>query len=167
MITSHFIETTIEVILLTSNIPDGNNLTYESLIAADSERVWAAIVTSEGTKQTLFGCSIFSTFEPGARIEFRGPGQDGDDTLHVYGYIKRFKPYSEFSYEQHPAPAYDDNHEFVTCDMTFTLTPNGDETCLVLTCAWSTGNPGYEHAMTEFPNSSYLDAIKLFAESNS
>jgi uncharacterized protein YndB with AHSA1/START domain len=151
---------------MTLNKLDGNSLSYEILISAEPERVWGAIASSEGTKETLFGCSISSTFEPGARIEFRGPGQDGDDTLHVYGYVKRFEPYSEFSYEQHPAPAYNENHEYVTCDMTFKLMPEVDATRLVLTCTWSAGNQGYEHAKAEFPDSSYMDAIKRFAETN-
>jgi uncharacterized protein YndB with AHSA1/START domain len=145
---------------------DDNSLTYEILISAEPERVWGSIASSEGTKETLFGCSISSTFEPGARIEFRGPGQDGDDTLHVYGYVKRFEPYAEFSYEQHPAPAYNENHGSVICDMIFKLMPEADATRLVLSCTWSVGNPGYEHAKAEFPDSSYMDAIKKFAEKN-
>jgi uncharacterized protein YndB with AHSA1/START domain len=151
---------------VTLNNLNGNSLSYELLISAEPERVWGAIASSEGTKETLFGCSISSTFEPGARIEFRGPGQDGDDTLHVYGYVKRFEPYAEFSYEQHPAPAYNENHDSVFCDMIFKLMPEVDATRLVLSCIWSTGNPGYEHAKAEFPDSSYMDAIKKFAEKN-
>jgi uncharacterized protein YndB with AHSA1/START domain len=151
---------------VTLNKLDGNSLSYETLISAQPERVWGAIASSEGTKETLFGCSISSTFEPGARIEFRGPGHDGEDTLHVYGYVKCFEPYVEFSYEQHPAPAYNENHETVTCDMTFKLMPEVDGTLLVLSCTWSAGNTGYEHAKDEFPDSSYMDAIKRFSETN-
>ncbi|MNV53304.1 hypothetical protein D3C71_1454480 [compost metagenome] len=144
----------------------GSSLTYELLISAGTERVWNAITSSEGTKATLFGCRIESTFEPGARIEFRGQGPEGDDTLHVYGFVRHFEPFTEFSYEQHPAPAYNPNHEAVICDMTYKLLPEGEATRLVLTCAWSDGNPGYEHAKAEYPASSYMDAIKSFAESN-
>ncbi|MEF3303723.1 SRPBCC domain-containing protein [Paenibacillus sp. GYB003] len=129
------------------------------------ERVWEAIATSEGTKATLFGCRIESAFEPGARVEFRGPGPDGDDTLHVYGFVKRFEPCVEFRYEQHPAPAYNEHHESVFCDMTYKLIAENDTTRLLLTCEWSAGNPGYEHAKAEYPASSYMDAIKRFAES--
>lgn len=150
---------------MTANERNGNSLSYEILISAKRERVWAALVTSEGTRATLFGCTIESTFEQGARIEFRGQGPDGDNTLHVYGFVKCFEPYVEFSYEQHPAPAYNENHESVSCDMTFKLNPVGDSTQLVLTCTWSAGNPGYEHALAEYPASSYIDAIKSFAES--
>lgn len=151
-----------------NNVADMNNsrLTYESLILAAPDRVWAAIATSEGTRATLFGCSIESSFEPGARVEFRGPGADGDQTLHVYGYVKSYEPHVEFSYEQHPAPAYNENHETVSCDMIFKLKPEDNATRLILTCVWSTGNPGYEHAKAEYPASSYMDEIKKFAESN-
>lgn len=144
--------------------PSSSSLTYEVLIAAPPERVWAAIATSEGTRATLFGSSIESTFEPRARVEFRGPGPDGDRTLHVYGFVKQYEPNRVFSYEQHPAPAYNEQHESVFCDMTYQLTPVGDQTKLELTCAWSEGNPGYEHAKQEYPASSYMDAIRNFAE---
>ncbi|MBW7473896.1 SRPBCC domain-containing protein [Paenibacillus oenotherae] len=149
---------------MSTNEHGGNSLTYEIRITAKPERVWAAVATSEGSKATLFGCSMESTFEPGARIEFRGQGPDGDNTLHVYGFVRHYEPYVEFSYEQHPAPAYNENHETVRCNMTFKLIPDGDATRLVLTCAWSPGNPGYEHAKAEYPASSYVDAIKSFAE---
>jgi uncharacterized protein YndB with AHSA1/START domain len=142
-----------------------SSLSYEILISAKPERVWDAIVSSEGVKETLFGCNIESTFEPGARIEFRGPGPDGDNTLHVYGFIKRFEPYIEFSYEQHPSPIYSENHESNICDMTYRLIPEGSATRLVLTNTWSPGNPGFKHAQDEYPNSSYLDLVKKFAES--
>jgi len=149
---------------MNSQSSNGNRLTYETLIAAAAERVWAAIATSEGTRATLFGCRIDSTFEPGARVEFRGPGPDGDDTLHVYGYVKHYEPNARFAYEQHPAPAYSANHESVYCDMDYRLTPEGESTRLTLTCSWSVGNPGYEHAKKEYPASSYVDVIKRFAE---
>ncbi|GGG54327.1 SRPBCC domain-containing protein [Paenibacillus radicis (ex Gao et al. 2016)] len=143
-----------------------NSLTYEIQIKAKPEHVWKAITTSEGTQATLFGCSIESTFEPGARIEFRGAGPDGDHTLHVYGFVRSFKPFAEFSYEQHPAPAYNENHETVYCDMTFKLNvADAGTTRLELTCIWTDGNPGYEHAKADFPASEYMDAIKSFAES--
>ncbi|WP_042163119.1 SRPBCC domain-containing protein [Paenibacillus gorillae] len=143
-----------------------NSLTYDILIKAKPEQIWAAITNSEGTRATLFGSRIESTFEPGARIEFRGPGPEGDDTLHVYGFVRSFRPFAEFAYEQHPAPAYNENHETVYCDMTFKLTvADAVTTRLELTCVWTEGNPGYEHAKTEFPASSYMDSIKSYAES--
>lgn len=143
---------------------DRHQLTFEGLIQAPKDRVWAAITTSEGTRETLFGCSIDSTFEPGARIEFRGQGADGDNTLHVYGFVHLYEPNVEFAYEQHAAPAYDPNHETTYCDMTFKLIPEGEATRLVLTCNWTAGNRGYEHAKASYPQSDYMDAIKRFAE---
>lgn len=142
-----------------------NQLTFDIVIQAAPEDVWAAVATSEGTQATLFGCTMQSTFEPGARIEFRGQGADGDNTLHVYGFVRSYEPNHEFAYEQHAAPAYDPHHETNYCDMHFRILAEGETTRLILTCDWTAGNAGYEHAKATYPESDYMDGIKRFAES--
>ncbi|MER5638541.1 SRPBCC domain-containing protein [Kitasatospora sp. NPDC002227] len=140
-------------------------LRYQVRIAAGPERVWAALTTSEGTRATLYGCSIDSTFEIGARVEFFGHDADGQRVVQVYGEVTAFEPGRCFGYRQHPGPAHNERHAETHCRMTHTLTPvdGGTELELVVD-EWTPGNPAYQHAKASYPESGYLDGIKKYAE---
>ncbi|AUG76906.1 hypothetical protein CFP65_2047 [Kitasatospora sp. MMS16-BH015] len=141
-------------------------LAYRLLIAAPPERVWAALTTSEGTRATLYGCSIDSTFELGARVEFFGEDAEGRRVVQVYGEITAYEPLQVFGYRQHPGPGHNERHAETHCRMTHTLTAveGGTELALVVD-QWTPGNPAYRHAAESHPESGYLDGIKKYAES--
>ncbi|MBB3113246.1 uncharacterized protein YndB with AHSA1/START domain [Paenibacillus phyllosphaerae] len=107
-------------------------LRYEFYIGASPEKVWEVLVSPEGTKKTFFGCVIESTFEEGAPYAYVGPGNDGDQTVHVYGTLLAVKPAQELSYCEHPGPSYYDNHEELQSRVTFTLEAVGNTTKLTL-----------------------------------
>ncbi|WP_441246414.1 SRPBCC family protein [Kitasatospora sp. McL0602] len=143
-------------------------LNYRVTIAAAPERVWAALTTSEGTRATLFGSEIESSFEPGALVEFVGYDEAGQRIVQVYGEITSYEPPLSFGYRQHPGPVHNERHAETSCRMTHTLHPaeGGTATELELVLdQWSEGNPAYGHALSSYPESGYLDGIKAYAES--
>ncbi len=62
-------------------------LKCEIYIGNTPEKVWEILTTPEGTKATFFGSVLRSTFEEGSDYEYVGPGNDGDETVHVYGKV--------------------------------------------------------------------------------
>lgn len=74
------------------------DLHYEYYIAAKPEDVWQVLVSAEGVSKTLYGCIIRSTFRVGDELAYIGPGNDGDETVHVYGKLLEFEPNRIFSY---------------------------------------------------------------------
>lgn len=120
-------------------------LTYEFYIACDPEKIWQILVSQEGTKQTLFGSVIRSSFREGDRIEYVGPGEDGDETVHIYGQILAFEPNRTFRFTEHPGPSYHKNHAELETRITYTLEKVG--TCTKLTLVhdrWPQNHPSYE-----------------------
>ncbi|WP_144939153.1 SRPBCC family protein [Paenibacillus sp. 32O-W] len=123
------------------------DLKYEFYIGAAPEQVWDAFVSPEGTRQTFFGCVIRSTFRPGDPYEYVGPGNDGEETVHVYGSILAYEPYKVLSYTEHPGPSYHSNHAELETRVTFTLEPVGGCTKLTLVNdQWKADHPSYENA---------------------
>ncbi|MFE7391889.1 hypothetical protein [Streptomyces sp. NPDC057582] len=140
-------------------------LRYKVTIAASPQQVWDTLTTSEGTKATLFGCLIESSFAVGSRVDFVGYGLEGERIVQVYGDIEVFDPLGEFTYIQHPGAAHNEKHAETSCRMAHRLTPRGDSTELELTVdQWSDGNPAYAHAASSYPESDYLKRIKAHAE---
>ncbi|OEH92591.1 SRPBCC family protein [Bacillus solimangrovi] len=122
-------------------------LKYEFYIDAQPEDVWDTLVTPEGTRKTFFGCVIRSTFKEGDSFEYVGPGQDGDETIHVYGKILTYEPNKVLSYLEHPSSTYHANHEELESRVTFSLETVG--TCTKLTLVndqWTDNHPAYENA---------------------
>ncbi|MEU1628059.1 SRPBCC domain-containing protein [Streptomyces sp. NPDC020096] len=141
-------------------------LRYKVTIAASPERVWEALTTPEGSRATLYGCLIESSFEVGSRVEFVSYGAGGERTVQVYGDIEAFEPPRRFAYIQHPGAVHNEQHVETMCRMTHVLTPHEDGTELELTLdQWSDENPAYEHAKSAYPESDYLKGIKAYAES--
>jgi uncharacterized protein YndB with AHSA1/START domain len=108
------------------------DLKYVFYIAAKPEDVWEILVSPEGTKKTFYGSTIRSTFKVGDPIAYVGPGNDGDETVHVYGKILAFEPNKIFSFTEHPGPSYYPNHAELETRVTFTLEPVGQCTKLTL-----------------------------------
>lgn len=122
-------------------------LKYEFYIDAEPKKVWDALVSPEGTRKTFFGCVIKSTFKKGDSLAYIGPGNDGDETVHVYGQILDCEPYQVLSYLEHPGSTYYSNHEEIESRITFTLETVGKCTKLTLVNdQWSADHPGIKKA---------------------
>jgi uncharacterized protein YndB with AHSA1/START domain len=138
-------------------------LKYEFYIDATPERVWEAFISPEGVRNTFFGCTINSTFEVGSPYEYVGPGNDGDQTVHVYGTILAYEPGVIFSAIEHPGPSYRDNHAEIHSRMTFTLETVGKCTRLkLIDDEFSDNNPTAETAENHWWY--IMSNIKTYAE---
>ncbi|GIP38900.1 ATPase [Paenibacillus sp. J31TS4] len=138
-------------------------LVYEFYIGAAPERVWEVLVSPEGTRQTFFGCVLRSTFETGAPFEYVGPGNDGDETVHVYGTIREYEPNRVLSYVEHPGPSYSQGHASLESRVTFTLQPVGGSTKLTLVNdEWTPDHPSFANAKNHWWM--ILSNIKTVAE---
>lgn len=123
------------------------DLKYDFYIGAKPEDVWEILVSPEGTKKTFYGCTIRSTFEIGETLEYVGPGNDGEETVHVYGKVLAFEPHKTFSFLEHPGPSYYYNHAELGSRITFTLEPVGKCTKLTLVNdQWTESHPGHDNA---------------------
>jgi uncharacterized protein YndB with AHSA1/START domain len=139
------------------------DLSYEYYIAAGPEQVWQVLVSDEGVSKTLFGSTIRSTFRVGEDLAYVGPGNDGDETVHVYGKLLEFEPNRIFSYLEHPGPSYRDNHAELETRVTMTLEPLGACTKLTLVNdRWPAGHPSYDNTKQSWPM--ILSNIKTYAE---
>ncbi|MDB5085201.1 MAG: polyketide cyclase [Bacilli bacterium] len=122
-------------------------LKYEFYIDAEPEKVWDTFVSPEGTRKTFFGSVIRSTFQVGDSLEYIGPGNDGENTLHVYGKILAYQPHQVFSYTEHPGPSYNPNHAELESRVTFTLETVGKCTKLTLVNdQWTANHPSFSNA---------------------
>ena len=136
---------------------------YQLYIGAAPEKVWDVLFSPEGTKATFYGCVIRSTFEVGGRMEYVGPGQDGEETVHVYGDILAFEPNRKFAYTEHPGPSYNPNHAELTTRVTITLEPAGACTKLILiNDEWPDEHPSRANAEEGW--SVILSNVKTYAE---
>ncbi|UVI27782.1 SRPBCC family protein [Paenibacillus spongiae] len=139
------------------------DLTYEIYVGAKPEEVWQVLIADEAVKQTMFGCTIRSTFQVGDDYAYVGPGNDGDETVHVYGKILAFEPSRVMSYTEHAGPSYRENHEELETRVTMELEPVGACTKLTLVNdLWPDDHPSYENTKKSWPM--ILSNIKTFAE---
>jgi uncharacterized protein YndB with AHSA1/START domain len=107
-------------------------LHYEFYIGASPEKVWDVLTSPEGTRATFFGSELRSSFEVGEPYAYVGPGNDGEETVHVYGKVLAYEPQKTLSLSEHPGPSYYANHEELESRITFTLEPVGNCTKLTL-----------------------------------
>lgn len=138
-------------------------LQYVFYIGAKPEDVWQVLVSPEGTKATMFGCVIRSTFEVGSPYEYVGPGNDGDETVHVYGKVLQYEPNRVFSTTEHAGPSYRENHAELETRVTITLEPVGACTKVTLVNdQWPDNHPSREGTEQSWPM--ILSNIKTYAE---
>ncbi|MDF2683265.1 MAG: polyketide cyclase [Brevibacillus sp.] len=139
------------------------DLTYVTYIDATPEAVWRALISPEGTKAIFFGCILKSTFEVGAPYEYVGPGNDGEETVHVYGNILAFEPFHRMSYTEHPGPSYNENHTDLETRVTVTLETVGNCTRLTLVNdQWPADHPSYERTKDSWHY--VISSIKTYVE---
>ncbi|WNQ11096.1 SRPBCC family protein [Paenibacillus aurantius] len=128
------------------------DLKYVMYIGAKPEKVWEAFVSPEGVKALFFGCRLESTFEVGAPYRYVGPGNDGDETVHVYGEVLAFEPGRIMSYTEHAGPSYRENHAELETRVTLTLEEVGGCTKLTLVNdRWPDSHPSYENTKESWP----------------
>ncbi|BBI31039.1 SRPBCC domain-containing protein [Cohnella abietis] len=138
-------------------------LKYVFYVGVQPEQLWQVLISPEGTKATFFGSVIRSTFEVGSTLEYVGPGNNGDETVHVYGTVQSFEPNSVISYEEHPGPSYYPNHAELKSRITITLEAVGTSTKLTLVNdQWSDNHPSLSKTEDSWPM--ILSNIKTFAE---
>ncbi|MGG3622033.1 SRPBCC family protein [Bacillus gobiensis] len=139
------------------------DLKFVFYIGARPEEVWDVLISSEGTKKTFAGTVIRSTFKVGDSLEYVGPGNDGEETVHVYGKLLAFEPNKVFSFTEHPGPSYCSNHAELESRVTITLEQVGQSTKLTLVDdQWTEGHPSYESTEQHWPM--ILSNIKTYSE---
>lgn len=139
------------------------DLIYHYYIAAKPEDVWQILISDEAVRQVFFGSTIRSSFEVGDDYAYVGPGNDGDETVHVYGKVLAFEPNRTFSYSEHPGPSYHANHAELETRITFSLEPVGECTKLTLVNDhWPDNHPAYEKTQETWPV--VMSNIKTYAE---
>jgi uncharacterized protein YndB with AHSA1/START domain len=139
------------------------DLKYVLYIGAKPEEVWQALISPEGTKAIFYGCILDSTFEVGAPYAYIGPGNDGDQTVHVYGNILAFEPNKLMSYTEHPGPSYREKHAELETRVTLTLEEVGNSTKITLVNdQWPADHPSYENAKESWPI--ILSNVKSYVE---
>ena len=94
-------------------------------ITADPLVVWDAITGDEGSRAVMWGSVLRGDLVPGGRYEYVGPGQSGDETVHVYGDVLRAEPGALLQLTEHPGPVYRENHAELTSRMTWRLESAG------------------------------------------
>ncbi|MFC9560092.1 SRPBCC domain-containing protein [Agromyces sp. NPDC056965] len=122
-------------------------------VAAVPDRVWDAITGEEGSRAVMWGSALQGELAPGARYEYVGPGQDGDETVHVYGEVLQAVPGAILQLTEHPGPTYRENHAELRSRMTWRLEPAGESlTKLTFTNdEWSEGHPAESETSDTWP----------------
>lgn len=139
------------------------DLKYTIYIGGTPEQVWEALVSPEGTRAIFFGSVLESTFEVGAPYAYVGPGNNGDETVHVYGTVLAFEPYRLMSYTEHAGPTYRENHAEFETRITMELEPMGASTKVTfVNDRWPEGHPSYESTQQSWPL--ILSNIKSYVE---
>ncbi len=139
------------------------DLKYVIYIGAKPDKVWQALISPEGTKAIFFGSILQSTFEIGAPYQYVGPGNDGEETVHVYGTVLAFEPNRLMSYTEHPGPSYRDNHAELETRVSLTLETAGDCTKLTLVNdQWPENHPSYDSTQESWPM--ILSNLKTYVE---
>lgn len=122
-------------------------LEYVFYIDAEPRRVWEVLFDPELSLHAFMGGVIESSLQVGDSIQFVGPGQDGQRTVHIYGTVLAYEPYKRLSYTDHPGPVYYENHEKLESRVTLTLDKVGGCTKLqVVNDQWTDNNPVYKSA---------------------
>jgi uncharacterized protein YndB with AHSA1/START domain len=133
-------------------------------IKADPHVVWDAITGDEGSRAVMWGSVLRGELEPGGRYEYVGPGESGDETVHVYGEVLQAEPGAILQLTEHPGPVYRENHAALTSRMTWRLEQAGiGLTKLTFTNdEWSEGHPAQAETAETWPL--VLSSLKSWVE---
>jgi uncharacterized protein YndB with AHSA1/START domain len=133
-------------------------------IKADPPVVWDAITGDEGSRAVMWGSVLRGELEPGGHYEYLGPGESGDETVHVYGDVLQAEPGAILQLTEHPGPVYRENHAELTSRMTWRLESAGIG-LTKLTFAndqWSEGHPAQGETAETWPL--VLSSLKSWVE---
>ncbi|WP_433946036.1 SRPBCC domain-containing protein [Paenibacillus sp. SN-8-1] len=140
-------------------------LKYEIYIGGSPEEVWEALVAPHQVRQIYFGSVIHSTFKEGDLLEYIGPGQDGENTLHVFGTVLEFSPQKAFRFTHKVGPSYlkEPDAENYESRISWLLEPVGGTTKLTLIHDnWHKDDPSYQGSQNAWPM--ILSNIKTLVE---
>ncbi|AIQ45345.1 polyketide cyclase [Paenibacillus sp. FSL R7-0273] len=119
-------------------------LKYEFYIGAAPAAVWDCLVSPDKVAQIYYGSTIRSSFTEGERLEYAGPGADGDDTVHVYGTVLEYRPQEALRFTHHAGPSYVKEGEDYESVISWLLSPAGGCTKLTLIHGgWHPDDPSY------------------------
>ncbi|MUT67487.1 SRPBCC domain-containing protein [Paenibacillus sp. NEAU-GSW1] len=139
------------------------DLKYVIYIGGTPEQVWNALTTPEGTRAIFFNSVLQSTFEIGSPYAYVGPGNDGDETVHVYGEVLAFEPHKLMRFTEHPGPSYRENHATLETKLSLSLETVGESTKLMLiNDDWPADHPSYDNTKESWPM--ILSNIKSYVE---
>ncbi|MEJ3404265.1 SRPBCC domain-containing protein [Rathayibacter sp. YIM 133350] len=133
-------------------------------IAATPDQVWEAIVGDEANRVLMFGSVLRGDLAEGSRYEYVGPGQDGDETVHVYGEVLEVEPRRILSLSEHPGPTYRENHAELRSRMTWSLESATEEITQLrfVNDDWSPGHPAEQETSETWPR--VLSSMKTWLE---
>lgn len=133
-------------------------------IAAEPDQVWEAITGEAGSRAVMWGSALRGDLTPGSRYEYVGPGQDGDETVHVYGEVLRADAPALLQLTEHPGPTYREQHAELQSRMTWRLERVGDGLTKVTfrNDEWSEGHPAQAETAESWPL--VLSSFKSYVE---
>ncbi|GAA2454641.1 SRPBCC domain-containing protein [Agromyces soli] len=133
-------------------------------IAAEPETVWEAITGEAGSRAVMWGSALRGELVPGSRYEYVGPGQDGDETVHVYGDVLEVEAPTLLRLSEHPGPSYRENHAELRSRMTWRLERAGEglTKATFTNDEWSEGHPAAEETADTWPH--VLSSFKSYVE---
>lgn len=121
-------------------------LTYTFYIQAPLEKIWDVLTTPEGTEKIFYGARIESNFTKGSKIEYIGPGRDGQDTVHIYGEVLEFKVNECFKFTSKVGKAYHTEQKRYESVITYLLSDVGNYSRLdVIHDQWDENDPSYDN----------------------
>lgn len=141
-----------------------NDFEMTVYIAATPDQVWEAITGEAGSRAVMWGSALRGELTPGSRYEYVGPGQNGDETVHVYGEVLRADAPAVLQLTEHPGPTYRENHAELSSRMTWRLAPAGDGLTKVTFTndEWSPGHPAQAETAETWPH--VLSSFKSYLE---
>lgn len=132
-------------------------------IGAEPEQVWDALIQPEGTRKIFFDCIFQTDLTPGSPFSYVGPGNDGPETVHVYGEILEIERGRMLSVLEHPGPSYYSNHAELSSRIVYTLEKVGECTKLtLLNDLFSENNPSQAKSGESWPY--ILSNLKTYLE---
>ncbi|OKP83569.1 polyketide cyclase [Paenibacillus sp. P3E] len=140
-----------------------NELKYEFYIAGTPAQVWDTLVSPGQVKQIYYGSVIRSSFKPGELLEYVGPGDGGDETVHVYGTVLEYVPEKTLSFTHKVGPSYLKDRENYESRISWQLEAVGGCTRLTLIHdEWHPDDPSYAASDSAWWH--ILSNIKTLAE---